>query len=262
MTHVDRLIATFRKKVKIAESIPNSLDAGTELINYEDDGVRESAAKVIGEACNLLGPDTADSILEQCVVDYASTLSSCSPETKHGMACTTRRIFSRPVGTEVDRETYETVSSVMQTLMADDKVMCKESACVALGAVLGSSTDVTSSIAAVEKSMLKCMDTKEELVVQQSAAKGLCIAAKLQPGVFVTQDGLALTNGALKLALSGAQRVQFSYNDFLWLALDVEKGEEGLQEYLSIAHFDSQKKMQQVFSKVLLKMKKMSFDDM
>jgi hypothetical protein len=62
-------------------------------------------------------------------------------------------------------------------------------------------------------------------------------------------------NNALKMAMSGSQRVQFSYNDFLWIALDVKAGGNGLEEYLSIAHFDSAKKMQTLHSKVLMKIK-------
>jgi hypothetical protein len=32
--------------VEVAESIPSSLDAAKELISHEEDGIRESAAKV------------------------------------------------------------------------------------------------------------------------------------------------------------------------------------------------------------------------
>jgi len=106
------------------------------------------------------------------------------------------------------------------------------------------------------------MDTKEELVVQQALANGLCITARLQPGVFRTQQGLNLINSALKLAMSGAQRVQFSYNDFLWIALDAKNGERGLEEYLNLAHFDNAKKMQAIFSKVLAKMKPVNDDEL
>ena len=93
-------------------------------------------------------------------------------------------------------------------------------------------------------------------------ANGLCITARLQPGVFRTEEGLPLINAALKLAMSGAQRVQFSYNDFLWIALDVANGDEvGLNEYLSLAHFDVAKKMQAIYSKVLVRMKSVNTDE-
>eukprot|EP00984_Skeletonema_dohrnii_P027971 scaffold17740_cov74-Skeletonema_dohrnii-CCMP3373.AAC.2 len=145
--------------------------------------------------------------------------------------------------------------------MKDDKTMVKEAASVAIGAVLGSSGDINSTLSSLEKSIAKNMDTKEELSVQQGAADGLSIAARLQPGIFRTREGLFLINSALKMAMSGSQRVQFSYNDFLWIALDVENGETGLNEYLEHAYLEEAKKMKAIFSKVLVKIKAVNDDD-
>eukprot|EP00984_Skeletonema_dohrnii_P038429 scaffold41651_cov150-Skeletonema_dohrnii-CCMP3373.AAC.3 len=145
--------------------------------------------------------------------------------------------------------------------MKDDKTMVKEAASVAIGAVLGSSGDINSTLSSLEKSIAKNMDTKEELSVQQGAADGLSIAARLQPGIFRTHEGLFLINSALKMAMSGSQRVQFSYNDFLWIALDVENGEAGLNEYLEHAYLEEAKKMKAIFSKVLVKIKAVNDDD-
>lgn len=248
-------------KVKVATSIPSSLDAAKELVSHEDDGIRDSAAKVMGYACELLGTEEANAVLQEFVLDKAS--SSASLEAKHGIACICRRIFSRIVGKEIDRSIYKGSSGIVETLMKDDKVMVKEAACVAIGAILGSSTDIKSTISLLEKSIMKCMDTKEELNVQQAVANGLSITARLQPGIFRTQDGLTLINGALKLSMSGAQRVQYTYNDFLWLALDVKSGDDsGLEEYLAIAHFDSAKKMQAIYSKVVKKIKTVNVEEL
>ena len=49
-----------------------------------------------------------------------------------------------------------------------------------------------------------------------------------------------------------------SFNDFLWLALKVENGEEGLEEYLSVANFDNSKSMKNLYSKVLSRQKGMT----
>ena len=91
--------------------------------------------------------------------------------------------------------------------MKDEKLIVKESSCVAIGAILGSSTDIKTTLSSLENSIVKCMDTKEELPVQQAVANGLCIAARLQPGVFRTEEGLNLINTALKLAMSGDQQL-------------------------------------------------------
>ena len=248
-------------KVKVATSVPSSLDAAKELVAHEDDGIRDSAAKVMGYACELLGTEETNAVLQEFVLDKAS--SSASLETKHGIACICRRIFSRTIGKEIDRSIYKGSSDIVETLMKDDKVMVKEAACVAIGAILGSSTEIKSTISLLEKSIMKCMDTKEELNVQQAVANGLSITARLQPGIFRTQDGLTLINGALKLSMSGAQRVQYTYNDFLWLALDVKSGyDSGLEEYLAIAHFDSAKKMQAIYSKVVKKIKTVNVEEL
>lgn len=248
-------------KVKLAESVPSSLDAGKELIRHEDDGIRESAAKVIGYACQLLDADVANSVLEELVIDESSNLSARSAESKHGMACICRRILSRPVGAKVDRDLYKSVTAVVLALMKDSNSLVKEAASVAIGAVLGSSNDIKSTITTLEKSIAKNMDTKEELSVQQGAANGLCIAARLQPGIFRNPDGINLINTALKMAMSGSQRVQFSYNDFLWVALDVKNGEAGLDEYLEHAYLEEAKKMKAIYSKVLVKIKGVNDDD-
>merc|ERR1712032_797692 len=86
------------KKVKITESIPSSLEAGKELVTHEDDGIRESAAKVISYACELLGTDEANTTLQE-----------------HGLACICRRMFSRSIGQEIDRSIYESVTCLIQT---------------------------------------------------------------------------------------------------------------------------------------------------
>ncbi|KAL7472761.1 hypothetical protein ACHAXS_013126 [Conticribra weissflogii] len=247
------------KKVKLPESIPSSLDAGKELVVHEDDGIRESAAKVIGYACELLGADEANEVVQEFVVDKMPTLSSSSSEVKHGIACICRRVLTTSIGEEIDGNIYESISSIIQTLMKDDKSMVREAAFVAIGAVLGCSADAPSALSRLERNIAKGMDSKEEIEVQKAVAKGLCITARKQPGLFRTQEGLFLINNALKLAMSGAQRVQFAYNDFLWLALDVENGESGLDEYLNLAHFEQAKTMKAIYSKVLIKIK--SVDD-
>jgi len=248
-------------KVKLAESIPSSLNAGKELVvTHEDDGVRESASKVIGYACDLLGADEANAVIRELVLDASD--SSKSLEAKHGIACICRRIFSRSIGKETDRKQYKRVISILETLMKDEKTMVKEAACTAFGALFGSSTEVMTTLPLVEKTIVNYMDTKEELSVQQAVAYGMCITARLQPGLLRKPEGLVLINCALKMAMSGAQRVQFTYNDLLWIALDVQEGESGLEEYLSIAHFDQAKKMQAIYSKVLVKIKTVNDDEL
>jgi hypothetical protein len=71
-------------------------------------------------------------------------------------------------------------------------------------------------------------------------------------------DGLVLLDTSLQATLSGSQRVQFAFNDVLWLALDVEAGQEGLDRYANKAVFDNVRAMKSLHSKVLLRIKELS----
>lgn len=191
---------------------------------------------VIGYSCELLGKDATNDTIRELIVDLGSSVMKSTVDAKHGVACIIRRVFSSAVGKEVDRSIYKSVLSTTQELMKDDSTLVRSAACAAVGAVLGSSTEIKTTMSLVEKSILNKMDTKEALEVQQSVANGLCITARLQHGLFRTKEALSLTNAALKLAMSGAQRVQFAYNDFLWIALDVQSGNEGLEVSICLKH--------------------------
>eukprot|EP00956_Cyclotella_meneghiniana_P043965 scaffold296027_cov89-Cyclotella_meneghiniana.AAC.2 len=150
-------------KVKLPESVPSSLDAAKELITHEDEGIRESASKVIGQACQLLGKDTASETIQEMITDKESVLLKASADVKHGIACIIRRLFAEHVGSEVDRSMYKHILGITQNLMRDDSILVRSGACSAIGAVLGSSTEIKSTVALVEKSILSKMDSKEAL---------------------------------------------------------------------------------------------------
>merc|ERR1719469_1137737 len=115
--------------------------------------------------------------------------------------------------------------------MFDETSAVRESACVALGAVLGAAQDTSACLMGLEESILKCMNANETMEVLRSIAKGLCISVLIKPDTFKGNIGLPILNAALKNAMSGNQRVQLAYNDFLWLALNVKDGDEGLNQY-------------------------------
>jgi hypothetical protein len=77
----------------------------------------------------------------------------------------------------------------------------------------------------------------------------------------VSLFGKPLIDSVLQLSMSGSQRVQFAYNDVLWLVLDVPSGDAGLEAYLSIATFDNAKAVKSIYSKVLGRIKEVSVDD-
>ena len=69
-------------------------------------------------------------------------------------------------------------------------------------------------------------------------------------------------DACLALALQGVQRVQFAFNEVLWLALDVESGTtDGLEQYCGMTVFDNQRSMKSLHSKVLVKVKELTLLD-
>lgn len=246
------------KKAKLPESVPSALDAGRELLTHEDEGIREGAAKVLGASCGLLGKDTASDVVNEVVLTSGSKDTS---ENKHGRACGCHRILASPVGSELGDDMHSRMTKLAKSLTKDENATVRGAACVAVGAAVGSASDSSACLSIVESSLLKCMDPKELMEVHQALARGLCAAVRMNVTVFGGTEGLAIMNAALKLAMSGTQRVQYAFNDFLWLALRVEEGEGGLDEFASIANFEDSKAMKSVYSKVLVRVKSVDLDD-
>jgi hypothetical protein len=73
--------------------------------------------------------------------------------------------------------------------------------------------------------------------------------------------GKVLIDANLQQAMSGSQRVQFAFNDVLWLILNVPNGDAGLEAYLGIANFDNAKAMKSLYTKVLTRIKQVNVDD-
>merc|ERR1711937_501202 len=90
----------------------------------------------------------------------------------------------------------------------------------------------------------------------QAVAHGLCLCLQLlNSNDNLNFLGKSLVDAALHLALKGSQRVQYAYNNLLWLTLDVANGQNGLDIYCSIAEFENVKGMKSLYSKVLINMK-------
>ena len=147
--------------------------------------------------------------------------------------------------------------------MKDDKNAVRDAGCTAIGAVIGRSKNVKETLRSVEGDLLRVMgNSKERLETHQALAKGLCLVLQLA-GANDNVDlfGITLLNACLKLAMSGTQRVQFAYNDVLYIALHVADGQSGLDRYCSQAMFEDSRQMKSVYSKVLLKIKQITILD-
>ena len=244
------------KKAKLPDSIPSALRASQELIGHTEESVREGAAKVMGAACDILGTGITAEVIE----DNILTNVSDSGEIRHGQACAIRRILSESVAMGLSDSISSQLRDLSMEFIHDDKPAVKYAGCIAIGAAVARSTDAASSLRDVESELLSIMgNSKEKLETHQAVAAGLGLALSLaNVENRVDYFGLKLLKGCLKLAMSGAQRVQFAFNDVLYLALDVAEGQGGLDYYTSIAMFDEAKQMKSVYSKVLLKIKEIT----
>lgn len=240
------------KKAKLPDSVPSALEASKELFRHEDEGVREGAAKVMGAACELLDVDVTIELVESEILKGKDD----SSEVRHGKACACHRIMASSVGSQLDEGIRSEMTKLILSYMTDDKSSVKEAACVAIGAAVGSASIPTSSLRNVEHLLLDIMrDSQQTMDVHRALARGLCLAIRLAGDDGVTFLGKALLDSCLQMAMSGAQRVQFAYNDVLWLALDVANGDSGLEAYVNIANFDNSKAMKSLYSKVLTRIK-------
>ena len=247
------------KKAKLPDSIPSALEASQELLRHSDESVREAAAKVMGAYLELLGPEKAADVVQSDVLGGGDD-SDC----RHGKACAIRRIFSASISKQLDESLTSEMRGLALQFSKDDKAAVKEAGFVALGAAVGRASDPTSSLREVEADFLVTMEnSKERMETHQAIAKGLCLALQLaEVDNRVDYFGLTMLNGCLKLAKAGAQRVQFAFNDVLYLALDVAEGQEGLDHFSGMAMFEDAKQMKSVFTKVLTKIKEVaSVDD-
>ena len=244
------------EKAKLPASIPTALDASKELLCNPDEGIRDASAKVMGMACSLLGEDVTNGIL----ADIVASPGNCT-ESRHGNACAIRRLLTSRAGAGMKPElAADLLKRVGNDYLKDDKTIVREAAFAALGAVIGRSTSPDSSIRACEPGLLKVMrDRQEPIEIHRALACGLCTAILLvQPLERVDFMGLTLMDACLELALKSSQRVQFAFNDVLWLALNVAGGSEGIDRYCNLAVFDNQRAMKSLHSKVLLRMKEVS----
>ena len=241
-------------KAKLPASVPSALDASKQLINHPDQGVREGAAKVMGAACSLLGSEATRELLGEVLMSGPDTSESI-----HGRLCSLRRILASPVGADIADEVHGLQDFALK-FINDEKVAVREAALVGLGAVVGRSVDPKSSLRENESFLVNVIENPQEpMEIHRAAASGVAVALQMVDGdMRVDFLGLRVLDACLNIALNGPQRVQFAFNDVLWLALDVVNGDAGLNRYCGIAVFDSQRSMKSLHSKVLSRIKQVT----
>jgi hypothetical protein len=191
--------------------------------------------------------------------DILATDGQDTSAVRHGKACAIRRVLASKIGSEIPTVLPD-LKELTLAYMKDDKSAVREAAFVALGAVIGRSPDPAVSFKPNESILLQILrESKESIDMQRAVARGFCVALlMLDAKKRIDIMGLVLLDACLQATLSGSQRVQFAFNDVLWLALDVEAGQEGLDRYANKAVFDNVRAMKSLHSKVLLRIKELS----
>lgn len=248
------------KKSKLPDGIPSALEASFILIRHSDDSVREAAAKVMGISCDLLGATKTEHVIQDNILE---SHEDDSADVRHGKACAIRRILSTNVGKQLGELVSANVRNLASQYVKDDTLSVQEAGVVAVGAAVGRSSDPVSTLRSIEPDLLALMgDLKQRLETHQAVARCLALALQFSDVPSrVSFFGPTLLGACLKLAMSGSQRVQFSFNDVLWLALDVSEGQAGLDEFCSIAMFEDSRQMKSLHSKVLVKIKNITILD-
>jgi hypothetical protein len=240
-------------KAKAETSIPSALEVGVALMVSADDGMREGASKVVAQACALSGPDKTVEVME----DYILATKTTSLESRHGKSCAIRWILSSKGGEYVKDDILKQLKEFLMGLFENESDLVREAALTATGAVIGRFSDPKKILKSLEASFVKVMTARNEtLEIIRAVARALCIALEMvEPAQRVDFMGLTFMNACLETALKSSQRVQFAFNDVLWMALDVSSGDDGLNRYCSLAMFDNQRSMKTLHSKVLVKIK-------
>jgi HEAT repeat protein len=243
-------------KAKLPDSVPSALEASKELLSAVDDGIREAAAKVMGMACSLSGAAVTEQVLRD---EILKTTDQDSSTVRHGKACAIRRILASDIGSEIP-SILPDLKKLVLTYLKDDKSTVREAAFVAFGAVIGRSPDPKDAFKANESVLMSTLrDSKDSIDMERAVARGFCVALVMLDGAKrVDTMGLVLIDACLQATLKGSQRVQFAFNDVLWLVLDVEAGQDGLDRYASKAIFDSVRAMKSLHSKVLMRITTLS----
>lgn len=238
-------------KAKLPASVSSALDVALSLLSASNEGIREAASQVAGASCNLLPPDEV-----RTWVEHALLTGRKDPESQHGRVCAVRRILQAPIGGQLSDLVPAMKEVVVQAFDDQQPEHVRIAACMALGPVLARDADPATSRKDSEPMIMKLLGLSKQtaLDLHRAIAKGLCIALSLieDRQAFM---GLSLTDACLNMALTSSQRVQFAFNDVLWLLLRVDEGNDGLEAYADIAQFEQVRSMRTLHSKVLSRIK-------
>ena len=140
---------------------------------------------------------------------------------KHGVAWVIYRILSSSATSALSQADKQELTKIITTLINDENAIVRSAACVAIGAAIGRATS-SDEVTSIEQCILSNINNStEDIDVQCSLTKGLCVVVTMKKDIFPCSGKTLVLDAALKLSMSSVQKVQLSFNDFLWLALNI-----------------------------------------
>lgn len=249
---VSRVVIPQRRKSDLQSSM-HSL--GSSVHSFQSLLSRDNSVSSIAKASNALAKKEL-----KIHSDNLKLVQMEESRNRHGRAIACFRILTSAKGNfvSVNDNIFQEATQLMQSLMLDDEALVREAACLAMGAILGQCHDTAATLKMVRHTLLKCMRTTEDLCVQIALARGLMVATRMKPHVFICKAGTPILECALMLAVSSVSpaNVQKMYHGFLWLALgigDKESAHYGLSEYMSLAEGENGRIMMSLVTKTLAK---------
>lgn len=244
------------------ETPQQALDIALPLLTHKETCVRIGAANVLGASVILLGDaarerafidvvfpvdDTRDDQSISTMGHSCSTHGESDVETLHGRAIACQAILkSQPqILTEPQRNT-------LKEWIKHDSVVVRTAACLAVGPLLSTSSDLKE----YRSVLLKCMRTSGDESVHLAVAHSLSHAAKnaQTEKLFLCKAGLPFLDTALMLSSTTAvtSKTQHAFHLFLWWAIQNQAG--GLQTYMDLAPGNNGQIMMTLITKSLSKL--------
>jgi hypothetical protein len=232
--------------LQMPDTPQQALDIALPLLTHKEASVRVGAANVLGASITLLGPsarerafldvvfpveDVKDDQSISTMGHSCSTVGESEIECLHGRAIACQAVLKScpQLLTEPQRKT-------LKGWMKHDEVVVRMAACLAVGPILCTSSDLKE----YRSSLLKCLrtsETSEDESVHLAVARSLTHAAKTAypEKLFLCKAGLPFLDTALMFSSTTAvtSKTQHAFHVFLWWA--IQNQEDGLQTYMDLA---------------------------
>ncbi|KAL9182444.1 hypothetical protein ACHAXT_013096 [Thalassiosira profunda] len=248
LTAVAEVVARARPEAVSDRVARSCLAVGREYLFSNEIGVREAAARVLGNTLDSIGDaDDACNVMRELVLNIADEEGSACGSVKstksgrgekrredlasrHGRLAACRAILATRWGSHLleASDIADATLTLIHRRVKDRSPEVRAAAYAAVGPLLGRGPP--STLKDLRGDILKGTRASELAEVQVSLAQGLTFAARLAPELFLCRAGMPILDGALMLAMSRSTArpdVRRAFRIFLWAALQMGRSGDG-----------------------------------